>query len=365
MRQFNYKCVVEKNGTKMYYKRVKGKWKQISNKLGKNAEKGKRKYMMELPKEYIFTMKKDTLVFKSLKYTRKEIDNTTVDKILAEKIKNSTLYDDTQNGDPKWFALDKKVLDYGRSNNGFVVWIKVPEKEDIDRLNKESFRGIYMSGVCRTWMPKRKGYRSTSFEQCKNLLPLYYKPEFGCGPFIEVKFDEDLKLINLSDSKVYDFIFNLKEDVVKDLIKDDGDFLVIFKEKLCNAFVDCGDNNLPKKISRRSSFNEDEEVATFLKKIFPDIDGYYYNNKEDTFHPEICVWKWPIKTTTRSIEECKHENISSPLIKTLNIPTYDQFLKGDFPEDYNSKLYIKEEYKKIIEKNGFRHFILDKGLLGE
>ena len=47
MRQFNYKCVVSKNGTKMYYKRVKGKWKRISNKVGKQAEKGKKKYRID------------------------------------------------------------------------------------------------------------------------------------------------------------------------------------------------------------------------------------------------------------------------------------------------------------------------------
>ena len=48
MGQYNYKCIVTKNGTKMYYKRVKGingmKWKRISNKVGMKAEKGKRKY---------------------------------------------------------------------------------------------------------------------------------------------------------------------------------------------------------------------------------------------------------------------------------------------------------------------------------
>ena len=44
MRQFNYKCVVAKNDTKMYYKRVHNKWKRISNKVGMKAEKGKKKY---------------------------------------------------------------------------------------------------------------------------------------------------------------------------------------------------------------------------------------------------------------------------------------------------------------------------------
>ena len=48
MKHYNYKCVVNKNGTKMYYKKAKGKngmkWKRISNDVGKNAEKGKRKY---------------------------------------------------------------------------------------------------------------------------------------------------------------------------------------------------------------------------------------------------------------------------------------------------------------------------------
>ena len=43
MKQFSYKCVVNKNGTKMYYKRVNKKWKRISNKIGQKAEK-KKKY---------------------------------------------------------------------------------------------------------------------------------------------------------------------------------------------------------------------------------------------------------------------------------------------------------------------------------
>ena len=33
-----------KNGSKMYYKRVGGKWKRISNTLGMKVEKGKMKY---------------------------------------------------------------------------------------------------------------------------------------------------------------------------------------------------------------------------------------------------------------------------------------------------------------------------------
>ena len=44
MKQFNYKCTVAKNGMKMYYQKVGGKWKRINNTVGKNAEKGKRKY---------------------------------------------------------------------------------------------------------------------------------------------------------------------------------------------------------------------------------------------------------------------------------------------------------------------------------
>ena len=44
MKQYNYKCVVAKNGTKMYYKRVHNKWKRISNTCGIKVEKGKKKY---------------------------------------------------------------------------------------------------------------------------------------------------------------------------------------------------------------------------------------------------------------------------------------------------------------------------------
>ena len=44
MKQFNYKCIVSKNGNKTYYKQVNKKWKKISNKIGQKAEKGKKKY---------------------------------------------------------------------------------------------------------------------------------------------------------------------------------------------------------------------------------------------------------------------------------------------------------------------------------
>jgi hypothetical protein len=42
--KYNYKCIVAKNGNKMYYKQVNNKWKRITNKIGEKAEKGKMKY---------------------------------------------------------------------------------------------------------------------------------------------------------------------------------------------------------------------------------------------------------------------------------------------------------------------------------
>lgn len=44
MRNYNYKCIVARNGNKQYYKSVGGKWKRVSNAVGMKAEKGKRKY---------------------------------------------------------------------------------------------------------------------------------------------------------------------------------------------------------------------------------------------------------------------------------------------------------------------------------
>ena len=44
MKDFKYKCVVTKNGNKLYYKRVRDKWKRISNKLGIKAENKYRFY---------------------------------------------------------------------------------------------------------------------------------------------------------------------------------------------------------------------------------------------------------------------------------------------------------------------------------
>lgn len=46
--KYNYKCVVSKNG-KRYYKNTNGKWKRITNKIGENAQKGKKKYKMDTP----------------------------------------------------------------------------------------------------------------------------------------------------------------------------------------------------------------------------------------------------------------------------------------------------------------------------
>ena len=54
MKQFNYKCVA-KNGNKMYYKKTKGKWKRITNKVGMKAEKGKRKYKMKMVTNNLIT----------------------------------------------------------------------------------------------------------------------------------------------------------------------------------------------------------------------------------------------------------------------------------------------------------------------
>ena len=44
--KYNYKCVVAKNDSKMYYKRISGKWKRITNKAGEKVEKGRKKYRM-------------------------------------------------------------------------------------------------------------------------------------------------------------------------------------------------------------------------------------------------------------------------------------------------------------------------------
>jgi hypothetical protein len=45
--KYNYKCIISKNGMKMYYKNVNNKWKRISNKMGEKAQKGKKIYRMK------------------------------------------------------------------------------------------------------------------------------------------------------------------------------------------------------------------------------------------------------------------------------------------------------------------------------
>ena len=44
MKQYNYKCLVNANNYKRYYKKVKGKWERITNKAGEKVEKEKMVY---------------------------------------------------------------------------------------------------------------------------------------------------------------------------------------------------------------------------------------------------------------------------------------------------------------------------------
>ena len=87
MRQFNYKCLVSKNGSKKYYQRVGGKWKRITNKMGMKAQKGKRVYKTEFweksDEERIDSMVRD---FKDLqdKKIREKMEREKAEKIERE-----------------------------------------------------------------------------------------------------------------------------------------------------------------------------------------------------------------------------------------------------------------------------------------
>ena len=99
MKDFKYKCVVSKNGSKMYYKRVNGKWKRISNKTGMNAEKGGRKYNVGLATSRYLTEKFPKIFLE--KVCKNEEDSVSFEPI---DLKNPFVMED--NG----FCINKDTL---------------------------------------------------------------------------------------------------------------------------------------------------------------------------------------------------------------------------------------------------------------
>ena len=110
---YNYKCVVSKNGEKMYYKNVKGKWKRISNIMGllyyvKKWEPINYRDLLKLlePENNLFDMvlniilvkldvRKSTLIElnnfdKSSQSIYKSILNTVIRKMKMVKTKNTS-----------------------------------------------------------------------------------------------------------------------------------------------------------------------------------------------------------------------------------------------------------------------------------
>ena len=91
MKDFKYKCTVLKNGDKRYYKKTGGKWKRISNKLGMENEKDKRKYMAKK----LIKLKKNTSKTPINKNINKNI-NKSYDSDYCDTVMSDTQMSDIQ-----------------------------------------------------------------------------------------------------------------------------------------------------------------------------------------------------------------------------------------------------------------------------
>jgi hypothetical protein len=131
--KYNYKCVMAKNGNKMYYKNVRNKWKRISNKIGEKAQKGKRKYRMD---EDNFL---DTPEPKIEDYVNPENFGSLTDEQIKQLQEYNDIFFSKQNpfarqGDtgPSEEEIIREVRDRMRKRDGFRTFAQMPD----DLVNK-------------------------------------------------------------------------------------------------------------------------------------------------------------------------------------------------------------------------------------
>jgi hypothetical protein len=176
--KYNYKCVMAKNGNKMYYKNVNNKWKRISNKIGEKAATGKKMYRMWWP----FKKKEK---FPRLREVFKEIIKPgTTPSELHGLVKDGRFFD----------ILDRKVKKM--LSNPFTVSHALElleEMKDIEEMGpeKKEFKIITKNppeecGICITEKEKWTKPFSCEHEMCKDCAIEWYETKgsifFNC-PF--------------------------------------------------------------------------------------------------------------------------------------------------------------------------------------
>ena len=153
MKQFNYKCVVSKNGNKMYYKRVNNKWKRISNKTGMKAERKNSYNMMSLSFNFFknlndigeinfHNIEDDSERFKIDRNNYEEfgkievVDKNYKDRYLFDKNYGLYVLFDNNKSDVYYLDLDKKNLEILKKNIEKRENIK---RQDFGELKKNIF----------------------------------------------------------------------------------------------------------------------------------------------------------------------------------------------------------------------------------
>ena len=122
---YNYKCVVAKNGTKMYYKKTNNKWKRISNKLGMKAEKGKRKYHSDIER-----VKLDIAASFIMTLTGYDVGMKKITDYLNDKLKKNIQIEKRIENNAEYRGPLNVVIPVG-DNKDSVHWIYIDNNGEI------------------------------------------------------------------------------------------------------------------------------------------------------------------------------------------------------------------------------------------
>ena len=374
MIQFNYKCVVTKNGNKMYYKRVKRKWKRISNKVGMKAEKRKKKYRdnsYKLPKNFKMDIPDNCIEhFNEPLYKELGYREPSKQEEVLKKINDNTFYNDFK--DPRWFALTKALetksnkSGYSWSGNGVLVWLRVPQEEDLKKIQTKMLRRDYsLGGICAD----KNGNFKSGFKNCKYVIPLYYSPEMGKGAHIEIKFNEQLKLLNLYNINFFEFIKGYfikinnkrKKEIYENIQK------LIKGEKFEEKF----EEKFKKEVGEiKEEFKEDSDPIYWYNEIFKNVINDI-DNEEKIIKKEDLLKK--IKNIQEKEQDEEEENNKELFSLLLNLigRLCDTFINCEDNKVKRQSFYGRDwEVAKLLQQllpdiNGYIYRKIDNNFHSE
>ena len=355
MKQFKHKCVVTKNGTKMYYKRVKNKWQRISNKVGMKAEKGKRKYMNGEKKAVVIGEKKAVVIGA---------------------------------GPVGLFAA------YELLRKGYVVTVyeRSPEKTVYDNNNNEIRGFMERNQVIMIRSFTDEWAKSLSFEFNKiscsqDTLPdLSHKPQckkpVNGSPIISLPINVIQKILlnkcreyNNNNNFIIKFGIEIDDKVLDNILKENPPRYLIITT---GGNPESINNWWKKKTSLKSEPKRENVISRNVKILIHGIpsklddipDGnnnVYYNEDISIFKPKVkedpgkTNWKYRIFLTTDGGMYLAVLSDHGNLLNQFKIS--DEMLKKpthEIGEGRNIKNFINEEDSKFIYKTHYKDYMKEK-----